>query len=233
MLLKCIVLLSCTVTLRPVGASNLCHKQHLSITWSHTTRMRTVKGSITEPRLIVQSSVPIPRLEALKSGFWRSCLAWGGFVTASRALEPDESSAGSTVEGIAKAASKIPGYGPPDLYYPEWFAGSWMAHHKVVSVSTPLGEDKVDEPLLLREVVATVGKEVDYKALFVRRGVNNKLVVADRGFNEKGFRNVRAPGSVAEVKWEAGNPNILTVVLSDGSFVERRVTKRSAEQPAP
>ncbi|CAM9663003.1 unnamed protein product [Discosporangium mesarthrocarpum] len=41
----------------------------------------------------------------------------------------------------------------------------------------------------------------------------------------------REPGSAQEVKWEAGNPNILTVTLSNGGSVERRVTKRSFEEP--
>lgn len=43
--------------------------------------------------------------------------------------------ADGTVESIRKAASKIPGYGQPDVYYPEKFRGRWKLRREVVNVT--------------------------------------------------------------------------------------------------
>ena len=47
----------------------------------------------------------------------------------------------SGVEELRKAASFIPGYGPPDIAYPSAFRGRWQVRSRVVDVRTPLGEE--------------------------------------------------------------------------------------------
>ncbi|CAN0138733.1 unnamed protein product [Discosporangium mesarthrocarpum] len=136
----------------------------------------------------LKMSLSVPRRDAIIFG---GSLAWGGVSVASRALDPDETAVGSSIEGISKVASTIPGYGPPDLLFPEWFAGSWTARREVVSVSTPMGEEKVEDKEVLRDALNTVGEKLEYKVLFLRRGRNGEQVVADRGFNEKNMRNAR------------------------------------------
>jgi hypothetical protein len=45
-----------------------------------------------------------------------------------------------------QAAANIPGYGQPDCYYPPSFLGTWEVTRQVLSVATPMGEDKIENP---------------------------------------------------------------------------------------
>lgn len=59
-------------------------------------------------------------------------------------------SAATPVEEIRKAASVLPGYGPPDLLYPAPFLGRWQVSRQLGDFKTPLGEAAVPEDALRR-----------------------------------------------------------------------------------
>ena len=48
---------------------------------------------------------------------------------------------GDGMDEVRKAASVLPGYGPPDLAYPAEFQGRWRVTRDVVDVQTPLGAE--------------------------------------------------------------------------------------------
>ena len=60
-------------------------------------------------------------------------------------------------EELRKAASFIPGYGPPDILFPAAFRGRWTVSSKVVDIKTPLGEEVAPTTVLLttRQLLST------------------------------------------------------------------------------
>lgn len=158
------------------------------------------------------------------------------------------------VEEIRKAASLIPGYGPPDIAYPPAFRGRWQVQSRVVSVATPLGEEAApagelkamrllmaaEKPLTFEARyldtenaggIAIANERSDAVALSAK--TYDGTVIADRGWNAE--RQAAAqPGAASLVdytaRWEPGNPNVLTLSCK-GSVTEYKVTKRSFEAP--
>ena len=173
-------------------------------------------------------------------------------------LPPPESASAAVklsngMEEIRKAASLIPGYGPPDIAFPAAFRGRWRVQNRVVDVKAPLGEEAAPAAALLaaRELM-TAEKPLLYEARFLATesgGIsitNDKAggvalsanaysgpVIADRAFNaeQRAAALPRAfPLQDYEARWDATNPNVLTLACR-GSLVETKVTKRSFDSP--
>jgi hypothetical protein len=140
---------------------------------------------------------------------------------------------GGALEEVRKAASLIPGYGPPDLLFPGVFRGRYRVVRTVVSVETPLGRDKAPRAEL---EAAESSKELQcsYDARFVDVADESYagLVIPDRAFNaeQKESAITGTPLADLEARWSASNPNIVTM-RNRGSqaLVETKVTKRSTE----
>eukprot|EP00536_Pseudo-nitzschia_multiseries_P000389 jgi/Psemu1/178549/e_gw1.5.219.1 len=144
-------------------------------------------------------------------------------------------------EAIRRGASNIPGYGSSDVFYPESFAGSWKVTREV---EFPSSVPTSSPPPVLR---------LTYPARFIR-SIEDDAVVADRGFNQAELeaalvRSTRratsvslsesetsatttTPSIVRSYEWNANNPNVLKVVLSNGTKKEIKVTKRATERTA-
>ena len=161
-------------------------------------------------------------------------------------------------EAIAKAVSKIPGYGAPDTLYPSFFAGEWEVTREVVGLTTPPEEaDKVD-PQDLAQAKAQQGETLTFTIRFLpyneeegkgedagaagaaeEEEKGGGMVIADRGFNEENLWKARlALAGKSELyqegvssRWERRNPNVLIVSFPDGVVKEIKVTKRSFESP--
>ena len=112
----------------------------------------------------------------------------------------------SGAEEIRKAASLIPGYGPPDISYPPVFLGRWRVESRVADVKTPLGEEAAPSGQL-RTALQLMSAEnpLHYDARFVEteggpsgvvvardnpdslglsaRSYGGGMVIADRAFN--------------------------------------------------
>ncbi|CAM9698881.1 unnamed protein product, partial [Heterosigma akashiwo] len=139
---------------------------------------------------------------------------------------------GLTQEKISKVASKIPGYGPSDCYYPAFFKGLWEVEREIVGVNTPLGLDKVESPSVLQAASALLNVKVQYQTRYIARGGDGSLV-ADRAFTARSLGRAIAPATFRDASWEPENPNILSSTYSDGVVKEVKVTKRSFETPSP
>jgi len=144
--------------------------------------------------------------------------------------------AGGPLEEVRKAASVVPGYGPPDLLFPSAFKGRWRVTRSVVDIATPLGREKAPmQELAATERQAAVPQVFD--ARFVETSdvaAYGESVIPDRAFNaaqrEAALSGV--PIDVLEARWSASNPNVVTMRNSiSGSVVETKVTKRSVETP--
>lgn len=142
-------------------------------------------------------------------------------------------------EAIAKAAAKIPGYGPPDTLYPPFFAGEWLMTREGagLSLANPAEEDKVD-PDDLKQARAWATERVQYPVRFLPYEEDGGAVIADRGGNEAALWRARAGRQgkgelyldAITPRWDRSNPNVLTVGFPDGVVLEVKVTKRSVEQ---
>jgi len=135
------------------------------------------------------------------------------------------------VEEVRKAASILPGYGPPDVDYPAAFRGRWKVTRSVVDVQTPLGEKAAPADALGRTRAALAQGPVTFEQRFI---ADPNGVIADRAFNAE-RRTAALSGSATsdlEARWDPSNPNVLTLATrSRGSLVETKVTKRSFESP--
>ena len=121
-------------------------------------------------------------------------------------------------ERLRKAASVLPGLGPPDVLYPLIFKGRWILRRQVVNVT------RVDSPFPLDEQSTTCA------ARFVDYG-DSEHVVADRGFNAEKLALARKD-PFRKAAWDPSNPNVLSLEDNDNNVLERKVTKRSFEAPS-
>jgi hypothetical protein len=136
------------------------------------------------------------------------------------------------VESIRKAASILPGYGPPDLIYPRCFAGRWRVTRSVAKVDEPLGEGAAPATAL-SHAREQEGAARCFEARFLGV-VDEPGCIADRAFNaeRRAAALAAAPVGTYSARWEPSNPNVLTLTSAGGRVVETKVTKRSFESPA-
>jgi len=134
----------------------------------------------------------------------------------------------TTGEAVRKAASNIPGYGPPDVYFPsKSFQGRWKATRTMISCGEPYCSSlNIPFPV-----------EIEYEIRFIPVDTPGQCV-ADRNFNEASFynalRNKVSSSStlpnIQSTQWSQNNPNVLTISYVNGSNNEIKVTKRASQQ---
>lgn len=162
---------------------------------------------------------------------------------------PRPAAAALDVETIRQAASAIPGYGQPDVYYPSVFRGRWRAERQVFDVrdSQDAGGAAVRDsqgaggaamPGLAAVAadarrLAAAGASIRYDVRFIEREAPERaVIVADRAFNAEALAMAARARDTARpiADWSPRNPNILT--LRDGAkLVEFKVTRRAFEAP--
>lgn len=135
-----------------------------------------------------------------------------------------ELSAGG-VEEIRKAASILPGMGPPDIIYPPAFTGRWRVTQTLADVQTPLGPDKAPADAIDRLKAQPPVASYDARFVAVDGGA-----IADRAFNAVQREAALARISARELSaaWEPSNPNVLTITRGQ-TVTEVKVTKRAVE----
>jgi len=148
---------------------------------------------------------------------------------------PSQPANADVTEEIRKAASLVPGYGPPDLLYPPAFRGRWRVTRTVVDVAFPLGKDKapVAEAAIAERQAAGAPASFEVRFVETNDGAENR-VVPDRAFNaeQREAALLGVPIGDLEASWSANNPNVVTMRNGKtGSVVETKVTKRSVETP--
>jgi hypothetical protein len=133
-------------------------------------------------------------------------------------LPPGETHADGVGERVRKAASKIPGMGPPDVVYPDGVLGRWRVQRVLADVDFPHGTAKADAQL----AEAMLARRGSADAFEVRFITGKGGVVADRDFNMRSL-TAASEGAGVAVQWKASNPNVLTVQYPDGQLRETKV----------
>lgn len=122
-------------------------------------------------------------------------------------------------EAIRRSATKLPGYGPSDVFFPGRVGGTWKMTREV---------DFQDGKVPLR---------LAYSYRFIP-SIEDAAVVADRGFNQAQLESTvmqLSGGSNASTntpisyEWQYTNPNDLRLTLSNGRTKEIKVTKRATD----
>ena len=135
-------------------------------------------------------------------------------------LPVGESEADAVGEKVRKAASKIPGLGPPDVVYPDDMLGRWRVQRVLADVEFPKGEAQADAGIA-EEMQARKGRTENFEARFIS---GKGGTVADREFNTRSA--IRATeGADVTVQWKATNPNVLTVAYPNGVLRETKVRR--------
>jgi len=112
--------------------------------------------------------------------------------------------ASNTQESIRTAASKIPGYGAPDVFYPLCFRGKWV-------------ETRAN---------AVKNETVQFPIRFIEKG--DDKIILDRAYTTLSyFQNDKTGDRVNNIEWDSSNPNVQTINFVNGSIKEIKVTKRS------
>jgi len=147
---------------------------------------------------------------------------------------------------ISDAASRIPGYGMPDLYFPAYFEGTWDCIADIVDIRFPLGEDMVPNIEEVKKVQDFIGRPemlLRYNQSYFKF---RDHVIADRGRNTESVRKAArfdpktdswymsgGRSDIGDVRWDPTNPNMLNYVMNPGQKYEVLVTKRAFESPSP
>ena len=154
-------------------------------------------------------------------------------------------------EAIRLLTSKtIPGLGPPDIYYPSYFIGSWKVTCVISSSDdmfwNDLKSNGVNLPVTIvskmRFVPYDAGREFTENQEEYPRRSNNVPAIADRAFNEQSYYAALSEElnrlysttkptlpSIQSATWTSTNPNVLSLSYANGSMKEIKVTKRSLD----
>mmetsp|Transcript_18045 Transcript_18045/g.27062 ORF Transcript_18045/g.27062 Transcript_18045/m.27062 type:complete len:302 (+) Transcript_18045:20-925(+) len=150
----------------------------------------------------------------------------------------------ATPQIISDAASKLPGYGMPDLFFPSYFEGKWDCISELIDIQFPSGEEMVpniNEVKTLRKYIGTPSVLLRFNQSFIPfRG----HVIADRGINTRAAREAARfddqtkewyleKSEIRNVEWDPANPNVLAYMMRKGEKVDVLVTKRAFENPSP
>jgi hypothetical protein len=142
-------------------------------------------------------------------------------------------------ETIAVAASQLPGYGSPDIFYPEVFEGGWDCSRELISsiIKDEYRDTFLDD--VAQENALLTNRLLHYRVRFI---LQHEHIVLDRAFGAKNFEAAKSSTLAAlsshhdevvtNVAWEVDNPNLLTVGFADGRLREVKVTKRATDQPS-
>ncbi len=150
----------------------------------------------------------------------------------------------------------VPGLGPPDVYYPPYFAGRWRVT-RVISDSDDdfwlgMKRNGVGLPVRVVSEMRFVPRDSGRDFVVVGSGGGKGgddaddpgdpvPVVADRSFNERSyyaalsdeldrlFSAMKKFPPIRSSDWTPADPNVLSLTYADGSSREIKVTKRSSD----
>lgn len=134
---------------------------------------------------------------------------------------------------LSELASKMPGAGMPDVYYPAFFAGEWLVTRELYAVETPAPALAPAHATLGAAAIAAarerIGRRQSYAVRFVR---HRGRVIEERLGNERAEAASLFPRQRVGATWDRDNPNVLTVSRAPGGAAhavtrEVRVTKRA------
>lgn len=152
--------------------------------------------------------------------------------------------AGDARAKFSEFVAKLPGAGMPDVYFPEYFLGTWNVSRRLLSVNSTEEFASVARPdhLLLSQegleaLKKAIGTDVALRARFV---AHRGHVIQDRAYDA--FEEIstllpaRGLASTVEADWDPDNANVLGLSWGDPGRTMRvrevKVTKRAfKDQP--
>ena len=140
---------------------------------------------------------------------------------------PGESAGDSVGQNIRKAASSIPGMGPPDVGYPKEMLGRWSVQRLLVDVEFPQGQAGA-EASIAADLLERKGAIERYNVRFIQG--KGGLTVADRDYMARSMARA-IEGVNVEVQWKNTNPNVLTVSYPTGVLREVKVITATRSTP--
>ena len=132
-------------------------------------------------------------------------------------------------EDIASSASKIPGFGPSNIVYPEYFEGLWDVDQEISDyIQSESSSSPTSMLAFIQAMGSFKGQHLQYQDRYL---TYNNQVIQDRAFNMNAYSKVLFKEPYILAAWDISNPNLLTVSRSSGQITEFKVTKRSMESP--
>lgn len=148
---------------------------------------------------------------------------------------------------LSELASKIPGAGMPDVYYPSYFQGDWAVSRELYAVETVDKDDNnkfdnspstlapfPDAPghiMFSRRGLAHLRDRIGRRELFSARFLSHRgHVIEDRLFNAREEFHDEVNGAYIDLNWDKENPNILSATWGQAGgkrIRESKVTKRA------
>lgn len=147
-------------------------------------------------------------------------------ITLSTMLPFASNAAQTPGEAIRRSAASMPGYGPPDVYFPSSMLGRWRMNRQIVN-SDDIRFANSQMPMSVTYDVRFISVDGDSND-----GKIDFKVIADRQYNTASFHNaIRSDDSptIQSIIWSPFNPNVCTTNYSDGSIMEEKVTKRAVD----
>lgn len=135
--------------------------------------------------------------------------------------------ASSIRQDIASTAAKIPGFGPSNIVYPNYFEGVWNVDKEISEyvVKDPKFQADLD---LINASQSFQGQRLSYKEKYL---AYNQQIIQDRLFSSSSYYKALLKEPYILAAWDISNPNLLTVSRTSGQITEIKVTKRSIETP--
>ena len=131
-------------------------------------------------------------------------------------------------EAVLQAATRIPGYGQPDIFLPSYFEGKWNCERELVSVSQDLPDPSTSS--YFEDAQFFLEKPLTYRVRFI---TYDGKIVADRSYNELNLEKAsfvkaeelgrKTARTATEASWDPANANIITTKFSDGFVRESKV----------
>ena len=108
-------------------------------------------------------------------------------------------------ESIAKSLANVPGYGQPDIYYPNYFIGDW---HVVQTMSL-----SINSPIKSSLIYPIDGnKTIEYNRKYVEYDGN---IIQERSYSETQYMRQYLSDPYCLAQWDYRNPNNLNILTSN------------------
>lgn len=157
-------------------------------------------------------------------------------IAATAALIVSERISGNDIHAeLAELASKIPGLGQADVFFPSFFKGEWRVQRELYEVEADsarvvaAGDDAVLGAGAIEALRRRVGRRDEFKIRFYR---HRGHIVEDRAYNTRNEVAFELANFNVSAKWQPDNPNLITVTgspsgIGTGVMREVRFTKRA------
>lgn len=126
---------------------------------------------------------------------------------------------------LSEITSILPGMGPPDVFYPNTWEGTWKTQQTFTSVNFTTKDTTT-------RLIPYIMKKYDSNEPLLYNRVYRKFDDSDRVVLDRSTTSTnmwKAFDKTAICLWSYNNPNVATIQTGDGKIDEYKVMKRSVE----